>query len=1026
MKRLIKLLTLGTLMLTGTLVMAQRTITGHVKWNENGQAAPLPGANVIADGNAVGTITDADGNFTLDVPESVSALTFSSIGLKSQTVNIAGQSVIDVTMENDVKTLDEVVVVGYGTQKAKDLTSAIATVNIEEIAKSAAGQPMQALQGKIPGVQVVSNGRPGGVPTIRVRGIGSHPGAGDAVIAPLYVVDGMFFESIDFLNMADIASMSVLKDASAAAIYGVRAANGVVLITTKSGSYNQKPEFVYDGYYGVQMAQNVQKMANAEQYSQMAKEATEDSPSKFPDYNFVLAAMQRHGRSRVNPNVPNVNTDWYKEILRAAPMQNHSLGVSGGSNKTTYSIGGNYFNQQGIANMKNNYERMNLRSKIDFKVSDLLTAGGNAVLSSATQYREPDGIWNLAYFAVPIFPARDPLNEGITSPKAYGSASDLGYRSGQNPLPLMDTKEYRVQSKKVLANFYVSLDLIPHKLNFKSAYNTSYTSQQDRDVSLKYFLSNNTQQQNDDLIKKWYVYNNQIWDNVLTYTNNWGEHNLTALVGSSYRDETYQNMQAQGQGFPSANQTAWYIAQSPVKPQAGVNDDGRHLRGLSYFGRLAYNYKDKYLAYATLRADGTSKYQEKWGYFPAFGAGWVLSEEDFMKGKTFVDYLKLRAGWGVLGNDKLASSAGSNTNQAVYGIVNGTLFSGTKTTNTFNYLTWESTKETNFGITARTFKNRLSWDADYYIRDTEKAVIKLAAPGSGDTFLRNVGVFRNSGFELGLNWSDQVNERFGYTLGCNMATLKNQARDLYGQPYIDGGSAEFLQRSIVGHPLDAFYGYKTAGVYQTEAEVSADPFAAAYNADPSITPEKKLKPGDFKYQDLNGDGKIDAADRTVLGSYFPNLTYGANLGINYRNIELSVSLMGQRGNKILNRKRGNVIWTNDANMDADLADNRWHGAGTSNKYPSSPGLRKSWNQKMSDYFVEDGAFFRVQNVQLAYRIKGKNTGNSKFPDSRIYVTADRPYTSFKYNGFTPEVANGVDFQTYPIPASYTVGVSVKF
>lgn len=1022
-------------MITTTLVMAQnRTISGAVKSNEKGQEAGLSGVNVIAGGTTTGTITDVDGNFTLEVSESVSSLTFSSIGYKTQAVNIAGQSTINVTLESDVKTLDEVIVVGYGTQKVKDLTSAIVTVNIEDIAKSPAGQPMQALQGRVPGVQVVSNGRPGGVPTIRVRGVGSYPDAGvtetgrtkgDDAIAPLYVVDGMFFDNIDFLNMADIASINVLKDASAAAIYGVRAANGVVLITTRSGSYNQKPEFTYDGYYGVQVAQNVQKMANAEQYTQMAKEATDADADKFPDYKYVLTAMQLYGRSRVNPNVPDVNTDWYKEILRVAPIQNHSIGVSGGSNKATYSIGGNYFNQQGIANMKNDYERMNLRSKIDFKVSDLLTVGGNFVLSNSTQYTEPDGIWNLAYFAVPIFPAWDP-NARVTSPKAYGSASSLGYRDGQNPLPLMDTKQYQALSKKVLANFYVSFDLIPHKLNFKSTYNTSYTSQQDRDVSLKYFLSNNTQQQNDEVTKKWYIYDNKIFDNVMTYTNNWGEHNLTALAGGSYRDEAFQQLQAQGQNFPSASQTTWYIAQSSTIPQTGVKDDGRHLYGLSYFGRLAYNYSDKYLAYATFRADGTSKYQEKWGYFPSFGVGWVLSEESFMKGKTFFDYLKIRASWGVLGNDKLAPSAGSNTNSVVYGIVDGVIFSGTKATNTFNYLTWESTRETNVGITARAFKSRLSLDADYYIRDTQKAVISIIAPGSGDAYFKNAGIIRNSGFELGLNWNDQINNKVDYTFGFNMATLKNEVRDLYGQPYIDGSSAEFLQRSIVGQPLNAFFGYKVLGVYQTDAEVNGDPVASAYNADPSRKKEEKLKPGDFKYQDISGDGKIDADDRQVLGSYFPNLNYGVNFGASYRNFELSVSLMGQRGNKILNRKRGNVIWTNDANMDADLADNRWHGAGTSNKYPSSPGLRKSWNQKMSDYFVEDGAFFRIQNVQLAYNLKGKKWGNNKFPDTRIYITADRPVTFFKYNGFTPEVADGVDFQTYPIPATYTMGVSVKF
>jgi TonB-linked SusC/RagA family outer membrane protein len=908
--------------------------------------------------------------------------------------------------------VDEVIVVGYGKLNVKDLTSSISTIKTEEMAKTPTGQAMQALQGKVPGLQVVSSGGPGDAPTIRVRGVGSYPGSNNE--APLYVVDGMFFDNIDFLNTADIASISVLKDASAAAIYGVRAANGVILIETKSGALNQKTEISYDGYYGTQIAQNVLKMANAEQFTTMANES-----GSAAEASFVLNAMQRYGRSRVNPSVPDLNTDWYKEILRNAAIQNHSISVSGGNQKASYSIGANYFGQEGILKMKNDYERFNLRNKVDFKATDWLTIGGNMIFSNATKYDDESGAWNQAYFAVPILPVYD--DQSTTAwPKQYASAQNLGYRSGQNPFPTLDLSENRIKIRKMLANFYADVEILPKKLNFKTTYNHAFTSLDERYVRLPFFASTNFQRVDASLTKNAITYSNQIWDNVLTYTDHFGEHSFTAMAGTSYRDEAYNRLSAQGLNFPTDQEEAWYISQSKTIPVTGVGDDGRREYGISYFGRISYNFMDRYLVYGTMRADGSSKYQQKWGYFPTIGAGWVISEENFMKDNKVVNYLKLRGSWGQLGNDKIQASDGATTTSVVNTAIAGVLVSGTKTSSTFSSLKWEVTEETNIGATARLFKNHLSVDADYYIRDTKNAAIYVKIPSVGGSVLKNVGIIRNSGIEMALNWSNEISKDFSYNVGVNFSTLKNEVRDLYGQPYIDGGSAEFRQRSIVGEPLLAFFGYKVLGVYQNQTEITADPSAPA-----------NAVPGDFKYQDQQQEGEagygvINDDDRVVLGSYFPNFMYGGNIGINYKDFEFSANWMGQMGNKILNRKRGELIWTADGNLDADLAINRWHGDGTSNKYPSSAGLRKGWNQKMSDYFVEDGAFFRIQNIQLAYNLKGKQLSGVKIPDSRISLTAERPLTVFNYNGFNPEVANGIDTQTYPIPAVYTIGLNVKF
>ncbi|HAG16199.1 MAG TPA: TonB-dependent receptor [Bacteroidales bacterium] len=979
-------------------------VTGTVL-DESGN--PLPGAAVVLLKTTMGAQTDIDGKYILENIPSDGTLVFSYIGYKSKEVGVNGLNYINVTLLEDTQLLGEVVVVGYGSMNTKDLTSSITTLKTDEIVKTPTGQAMQSLQGKVAGLQVVSSGAPGASPTVRIRGIGSYPGGNSE--APLYVVDGMFFDNIDFLNTSDIASISVLKDASAAAIYGVRAANGVVLIETISGKINQKAEITYSGYTGTQVAQNVLKMANAEQFTHMALES-----GSAADISFILNAMQRYGRSRINPNVPDVNTDWYSEILRPASIQNHSIGIAGGNENATYSIGSSYFAQEGILDMKNKYERLNLRSKVDYKPTNWLKVGGNMILSNATKFSEESSAWNQAYFAVPILPVYDELNTAAW-PTNYANAQDIGYRDGQNPFPALRYNDNRTKILKVLANFYAQVDLIPEKLNFRTTYNHNYTSLDERYVDLPYYIGAGFQRPDASITKIAQSFSNKIWDNVLTYTDKFGDHNISAMLGSSFRDESWSMLTATGLNFPYENEASWYIDQAETIVTGSVTDNGVREYGLSYFGRISYNYKYKYLVYGTMRADGSSKYQEKWGYFPTIGFGWVVSEENFLKENSIIDYMKVRASWGQLGNDKIQASDGASTTSIITTALNGVLVSGTTTSSTYSSLKWEVTEETNIGITSQLFKNKLSVEADYYSRDTKDAAIYVNIPSIGGSVLKNVGVIRNSGIEVALNWTNTISEDIHYTIGANFSTLKNEVRDLYGQPYIDGGSAEFRQRSIVGEPLLAFYGREVIGVYQNLAQILADPIAIANG----------LVPGDFIYKDQNNDGVIDDDDRVVLGSYFPNFMYGFNLGATYKAFELTASFMGQSGNKILNRKRGELIWTSDGNLDADLAINRWHGEGTSNEYPSSAGLRKGWNQKMSDFFVEDGSFFRIQNVQLSYNLKNKRLNGILLPETRISFTAERPLTVFNYNGFSPEVANGIDTQTYPIPAVYTVGLNIK-
>lgn len=988
------------------------TVSGVVTSAEDN--IPVPGVNVIVKGTSRGVSTDFDGKYSIEVKSS-EILEFSSIGLKTVNVTVGNQKTIDASMATDVESLDEIVVVGYGSQRKADLTGSITTIKAEDITRTPAGAAMQSLQGKVAGLQVVSSGAPGTAPTIRVRGLGSYTGGGAS--NPLYVVDGTFYDDIDFLNNEDIETISILKDASASAIYGVRAANGVVLIQTKSGKTNQKPQITYSGYQGVQIAQNIVKLSNSEQFSTLARESGSAAEASFIDN-----AMQRYGRSRVNPNIPNVNTDWYDLILRNALIQNHSLGVTGGSESVTYSLGLSQFEQEGILRMKNDYERFNIRAKIDVDVSDRLKVGVSTLLSNATRYRPEEGAFSSAYFAVPIMPVLDP-SKTDAYPRPYANAQDLGYRGPQNPFPLMENTENRNKTRNTLMNFNLQYEVIPDKLTFKTVYSHNFETLETRDVNLPYFFgTGNAFRENAELVKKNETFSEQTWDNTLTYDNDFGKHNLTVLVGSSFRDRSLEQLEAKGLNFPNGpgiGDESYYLDLAKTIDLAGVGDNGVRQYFFSYFGRVAYNFDDKYLLYGTFRADGTSKYQEKWGYFPTVGAGWVVSSEPFMKNNGVFDFLKIRASWGELGNANVDASTGAITSTEVDAAFGDVRYPGLVTNSDFEALKWEVTAETNVGITAKLFDNHLSVESDYFTRETRDAIIpvsRLLIPGETR---QNVGIIKNSGFEVALDWNKRVSDDFSYTIGANFSTLKNEILDLAGQENLTSGG-DVAQRSVLGGAINSFFGLEVDGVYQTPEEIQADPAAQA-----AIATGLVVQPGDFRFVDHNGDTAIDAQDRVDLGSYLPTYNFGFNLGFNYKAWDLSLNVIGQGGNVIANMKRFAIRQTSDPNIDRDFAINRWHGVGTSSDYPSARGIRNPWsNQFLNSFFVEKGDFVRLQNVTLGYtlpELKGKFN-----PDIRFYITAERPLSFFNYNGFTPEVADGRDQQTYPIPGVYTLGVNIKF
>lgn len=992
------------------------SVTGRVT-SETGDG--IAGASVSIKGTKGGTVTNGTGEFSLLVPDNAT-LIISAVGYETIEVGVSGKSVVNASLKVSTKKLDEVVVIGYGQARKGDLTSAISTIKSDELKKTPSGALLNAVQGNVTGVQISSYGGPGDVPEINIRGIKSLYGG-----SVLYVVDGIFVDNIDFLTPNDIQDFQILKDASSAAIYGYKASNGVIVITTKGGKYNKDATVSYSGYYGTQRATNVIKMSNAEQFVNFANESGSSA-----EIASVQAAIARFGRSRVNPNLPDVNTDWYKEALRTAPIMNHDISVDGGSQKISYSLGGSYFTQDGILDMKNSYKRYNLRAKLEAKAKDWLTIGTSLVYSKSEQYDDSNP-WQSIYYAVPILPVLDNNYAGKTQySEPYSSAKDIGYRDHQNPFPGMYNIDRLGERRRITANVFGDFHIIPRTLSFKTSLAYNAKNDNNRLMDLPYFINDAYQRTlvQSSIVRSNAVDENYIFDNILTYTKKFGDHDVTAMGGFSFRDERFSFFWSKGyfyDGSPFSRDVkqSWYINNTTLATRETKDaDDGNvpsRVYSRSYFGRVQYKYKNKYIAYATLRNEAANKYnQERDITLPSVGVAWVVSSEDFMKNLRSVNYLKLRAGWGRLANGNIPT-ARSQSASSTWSVFNDARVDGFYFSTFQDNLSWEFNEEVNVGINLEMLDRRLSIDVDYFVKNTKNLAIPVLPQVGSETSYRNVGSMRNKGIEITATWKGKVFKALGYTISGNFSTIKNKVTDLAGQPFLNRGMPEFQQRLTVGQPFDVFYGWDIIGVYQTQAEVDADPVAVAANAAGAGT----VKPGYFKFRDANGDKILDANDRIYLGSPAPTYYYGGNIGLDYKNFDLSVRIYGQGGNIILNRNRAEVFRTSGRNIDAQLAEKRWHGEGTSNNYPSSEGYRTAWNQRNSRFWLEDGKFFRIQNIQLGYAVQKRK----KLPEMRFTFTADRPFVWSKSKSTNVEVGfDGVDLDTYPTPAVFTLGWSVKF
>lgn len=1003
MKRLYLLL---PVLLLPLLVCAQRTVSGRVV-DDSGE--PLIGATVRVQGTTAGTITDFDGLFSLSDVADDAIVEVSYMGYLPQQLKAASD--MRVVLQEDVQRLEDVIVVGYGAAKIKDLTSPIDVVKGEELTAVPTSSPMSALQGKVAGVNIVNSGVPGSGPTVQIRGIGSFSNN-----TPLFVVDGMFYDNINFLNNGDIEDMSIMKDASAAAIYGVRAANGVVIITTKRGKHNQRPDVTYDGYVGVQTVSNLIDMCSSDQYAEMLLEVNKRSYTRM----FRNSMTMYGGTYDAEAGVFHLdqNTNWYKQLLRPAVMTNHSLTINGGSEKATYGVGMSYLYQNGIMNTPNSYNRMNLRGNLEYKPFKWLTVGFNGIFVQSKQQFPNNAAWQQAYNMPGIFPVYDPTTaelytDGFASPMTLQLTNNF-----YNPVATAKYYDSRNTTNQMMASAYAQFNILPDKLNLRTSYNYDYTGMEATTFIPEYYISNNQKNETSNLTKSTTSFNNWIWDNTLTYSDQWGKHGFKAMLGLSLREERYRNLWAVAQDVPAGKDSYKYISLGNTEGRV-TGDDGNRYRGFSYFGRLNYNYDDRYMLMFTIRRDGSSKYNEKWGTFPSVGAAWVLTNEEWLKGVEGVDYLKLRASWGLLGNDKIGASFGTTSSdlaRAVFGT--NTAVSGYVNSSNFSWLSWEVVNETNVGTNFAFFGNRLTGDIDWYYRLTQNAVVSPMLPMQEQSIAGNWGEILNMGVDINLNWEQRIGKDFTYFVGGNVSWLRNRVMSLReGVNIIKGGKTV----QMVGQKMNSYYGFKVIGVYQTDEECATDPIAVANG----------LVPGDFKYEDVNKDNVIDDSDKQILGSYIPDWTYGINMGFRYKGLDLNIVFTGKAGGQIWNRKRALRYASNTYNFDLDQYTRRWHGEGTSNTDPSAAGLMKSWNigdSQNASYFVESADYFRIQNITLGYTFTNVGAGSYKMPGIRLSLSAEKPFTTYTAHALTPEISDpeGWDTEVYPLTSTWSFAVQLKF
>ncbi len=1015
----------------------EKVITGTVT-DTSGE--PLIGVSIIVPGTTNGLVTDLNGKYTIKV-KSGDTLDFSYIGMTKQSVKIGNQNIINIQMKEDSQVLAETVVIGYGSAKRRDLTGAIGNISSESLLKQPALSPMQSAQGKISGVNIINNDAPGSSPTIVIRGLGTALSGRD----PLYIVDGFPVSDIKNISAADIVSMDVLKDASSSSIYGIRAANGVVIITTKKGQEG-KTKIAIDSYYGIKNVSNKVKMANASQYIQYFNE---NQASTGASWQLANVAQQSY------------NTDWYDELTKTGTFNNNSISLTGGSKSIDYFFSYNYYKENGLLDNQD-YQRSTIRNNNTYKLfNNRLTIKQNLNISFTREHEKPYGAFTEAYRQSPLAPVKytngrygQPFVNTTTGIATYEAAA--GETVGKlNSIgnPLLTVDNYNQYNKTVTFQGGVDGELkitdflkfntrfgatkyYSNRRNFNNIKNawlnadptrteSDFNSLKESNPTATSYANNSLQFVKEETFR-W------VWENFFSFEKSFDKHHINATLGASREKYGIGNTSTlKGYDVPDKSQY-WSInhASGDYNTDNIIEYDYTPTALASYFARVQYNFDNKYYFSGTLRRDGSSTFKSSnsyWGTFPSFGLGWTITNENFMQNVKWLEYLKLRGNWGKLGNQnvpvnvsQILTATGSSNYNYVFGpgqsLAYGSAF-GTPAVE----LSWEITKEWGLGLDFSLLDSRLSGTIDYYYKTNTNAILNISPISdsmSSDDYYDHAAKINNNGLELSLAWKDQLANGLKYDISVNVSHNTNEVKEVNssytGQTGGSLSNGQITKKLAKGQPVFAWWMWETDGVWQNQAEIDANPHYGS------------PKPGYLRYKDQNGDKVIDDKDKVFLGSYMPTYNYGLHIGLNYKQVDFNIDGYGVGGNKVYNGLKGTRI-NGGENISYDTYKNRWTGENSTN---SNPGAGR--DSYASSYYLESGSFFRINNITLGYTfdnvvMKGSNL--------RIYLTAQNPFIITGYKGYSPEVTTndgapnsttGIELSAYPTTRNFLVGLNLSF
>lgn len=977
-----------------------KPVTGIVV---DSKGEPLTGVTVLLKATSIGTITDVNGKFTLETgSKSGPVLIFSYVGYDSQEVQITSQEEIRVVLVESNVMLNEVVVVGYGSQRKRDLTGSVSSVNTKELKTLPVPSIGDALQGRSAGVQVLSAGAPGSNVTLRIRGTGTINNSD-----PLLVIDGVPANvSLNTISPDDIAGIEILKDASAAAIYGSRGANGVVLITTKKGA-QERNTLEFKMFTGVQSVANRVEMLNASEFASLHNDMmTNNGQALNPDF--------------ADPAGLGAGTDWLDAIFRNAPIQNYTLAYSGGNANSHYYVSGAILDQQGIV-ANTGYKRYTVQFNSDSRVFDWLKFSNNLTLNHDVK---TSGDYNIRN-AMAALPAQPVYNADGTYSGPIGQSSWVGDIT--NPIGKAMLVENSTKGYNALGNISAEINILK-ELKFKSTGGLEASFWDNRTWSPAYNWQP-TPQASSYLFQQYNKGITYLWDNYLTYDKYInGNHHLTLLAGSSAQAFRKDYMSGSAQGFSST--TTQQLNNGTTSKTLGGSANEWKL--LSFIGRGNYDYKGRYLLTATLRRDGSSRFgsNNRWGWFPSASVAWRVSQEEFMNRYTWLDDFKVRAGYGITGNQNIGDYSFASVLQTIQYVFNGQVVNAVVPLAIPNpSVRWEQVEQSNLGFDASLINGRINLSLDAYIKNTNDMLVPMSVPistGYSDIVVPsiNAGKVRNKGVEISIT-SINTTGAIKWTTSANVAYNHNRVINLNDTIPLYTGSIGLNQNLSIqnsGYPVNAFYGFVTNGLFQTQQEV--DNYAVQV---PGEDPFNRTSAGDIRFKDLNNDGKIDDNDRTYIGNPNPKFIFAINNTIEWRGFDLSIFLQGVYGNDIFNANRiyqeGMAIAQNQTTATLE----RWTGEGTSNTMPRAVFNDPNKNTRVSDRFIEDGSYLKIKNLTLGYTFRQKWLEKAKLSSARVYFSAQNLLTITNYSGFDPEVpVNGIDLNVYPVTRTVSAGINLIF